>query len=87
MIRSPARGMLLSKRFEIAKRNLVSRRGHVGEDVGGALRLQQRHLAERHSRRQRRQPDAVGQGDMHHAAPRKNSDMAASPAAMIFSPA
>ena len=63
--------MLLSESLEIAQRDFVGGRGHVGEHVGGAVRLQQRHLAERHSRRQRRQADAVGQGDMHHAAPEK----------------
>ena len=61
--------VLFSKTFEIAQRDFVGRRGHVGEHVGGAVRFQQRHLAERHAGGQRRQADAVGQGDMHHAAP------------------
>ena len=63
--------VLLSEALEVAKRDFVGGRRHVGDDVGGAARLQQRHLAERHSRRQRRQPDAVGQGDVHHAAAEK----------------
>ena len=71
MIRSPARGCCFAEALEIAKRDLVGRRGHVGQHVGGAVRLQQRHLAERHARGQRRQPDAVGQGDVHHAAAQK----------------
>ena len=71
MIRSPACGCCFAKTFEFAERHLEGGGGRVGEHIGGADRFQQRHFAERHAGRQRRQPDAVGQGDMDHAAAEK----------------
>ena len=68
MIRSPARGCCLRKRSNSRSGTSIGGGRHVGEHVGGAGGLQQRHFAERHAGRQRRQPDAVGQGDVHGAA-------------------
>ena len=61
-------GMLRAKAFEVAQRDLVGSRRHVGQDVSGATQFQQRHLAEWHPGRQRRKANAVGQGDVDDAA-------------------
>ena len=61
-------GVLLAKALEIPQRDFVGGRGHVRHHVGGTMRFQQRHLAEGHAGRQRRETHAVGQGDMNRAA-------------------
>ncbi len=86
MIRSPARGCCSRKRSKSVIVTCIGGRRHVGHHVRRALRLQQRHLAERHAGGQRREPNAVGQGDVDHAAAQEEQRRSPSlPAAMIFS--
>ena len=61
--------VLFAEMLEFDKRHLEGSGRRIGAHIGGADGFQQRHFAERHAGRQRRQPDAVGQGDMDHAAP------------------
>ena len=63
--------MLFPEAFEIPQADFVGGGRHVGLNVGGAVGFQQRHFAERHARGERRQPDAVGQRDVHGAAAQK----------------
>ena len=60
--------MLLAKALKIPQRDLVGGGGHVGHHIGGTVRFEQRHFAERHAGGEGREPDAVGQGDVNRTA-------------------
>ena len=68
---SPAPGCCLRKRSKVAQGDLDRARRSIREHVGGAVWLQQRHLAEGHAGGKRRQTHTVRQGDMHRAAAQK----------------
>jgi hypothetical protein len=66
--------VLFAKALEIAQRHFEGGDLFVGQHIGGAVRFQQRHFAERHSRRERREPDAARQLDVHDPAPETGAD-------------